>query len=83
MFEESLDELKAGYRRVLATFDGAPPPELERVNGVRHARVSGRVLSLLVSRGAEDKPDRGVVLIAKTQEEAVARAETWAEQSSY
>ena len=25
VFEESLDELKAGYRRVLATFDGAPP----------------------------------------------------------
>jgi len=54
VFEESLDELKAGYRRVLATFDGAPPSDLERVNGVRHARVSGRVLSLLVSRGAED-----------------------------
>ena len=36
-----------------------------------------------VSRGAEDKPDRGVVLIAKTQEEAVARAETWAKQTSY
>ena len=54
VFEESLDELKAGYRRVLATFDGAPPPDLERVNGVRHARVSGRVLSMLVSRRAED-----------------------------
>ncbi len=54
VFEESLDELKAGYRRVLATFDGAPPSDLERVNSVRHARVSGRVLSLLVSRGAED-----------------------------
>jgi len=54
VFEESLDELKAGYRRVLATFDGAPPPDLERANGVRHARVSGRVLSMLVSRGAED-----------------------------
>jgi len=54
VFEESLDELKAGYRRVLATFDGAPPPDLERVSGVRHARVSGRVLSMLVSRGAED-----------------------------
>ena len=54
VFEESLDELKAGYRRILATFDGAPPSDLERVNGVRHARVSGRVLSMLVSRGAED-----------------------------
>ena len=54
VFEESLDELRAGYRRVLATFDGAPPSDLERVNGVRHARVNGRVLSMLVSRGAED-----------------------------
>jgi ABC-2 type transport system ATP-binding protein len=63
VFEESLDELKSGYRRVLATFDGTPPPDLERVNGVRHARVSGRVLSLLVSRGAED-----IVSLAKTRQ---------------
>jgi ABC-type multidrug transport system ATPase subunit len=63
VFEESLDELKAGYRRVLATFDGAPPADFERVNGVRHARVSGRVLSLLVSRGAED-----IVSLARTRQ---------------
>lgn len=54
VFEESLDELKAGYRRVLATFDGPPPSGLEGATGVRHARVSGRVLSLLVSRGVDD-----------------------------
>ena len=36
-----------------------------------------------VSRGADAKPDRSVVLIAKTQEEAEARAQAWAEQSSY
>jgi ABC-2 type transport system ATP-binding protein len=63
VFEESLDELKAGYRRVLATFDGTPPSDLERVNGVRHARVSGRVLSLLVSRGAEE-----IVSLARTRQ---------------
>jgi hypothetical protein len=36
-----------------------------------------------VSRGANAKPDRSVVLIAETQEEAEARAQAWAEQSSY
>ena len=33
MFEESLDELKASYRRVLATFDGTPPASLAHVSG--------------------------------------------------
>ena len=36
-----------------------------------------------VSRGADAKPDRSVVLIAKTREEAEARAQAWVEQSSY
>jgi len=36
-----------------------------------------------VSRGADAKPDRSVVLIAKTREEAETRAQAWAEQSSY
>ncbi len=36
-----------------------------------------------VSRGADAKPDRSVVVIAETQEEAEARAQAWAEQSSY
>ena len=49
IFEESLDELKASYRRVLATFDGTPPASLAHVNGVRQSRTEGRMLSLLVS----------------------------------
>ena len=36
-----------------------------------------------VSRTADAKPDRAIVLIAETQEEAEARARAWAEQSSY
>jgi len=49
MFEESLDELKASYRRVLATFDGTPPASLAHATGVRQSRIDGRMLSLLVS----------------------------------
>jgi ABC-2 type transport system ATP-binding protein len=49
IFEESLDEMKSSYRRVMATFDGTPPPSLARASGVRQSRVEGRMLSLLVS----------------------------------
>jgi hypothetical protein len=34
-----------------------------------------------VTRGGSDKPDRSVVLIAATREEAEARARRWAEDS--
>jgi ABC-2 type transport system ATP-binding protein len=49
IFEESLDDLKAGYRRVMATFDGTPPAGLTQAAGVRQSRTEGRMLSLLVS----------------------------------
>jgi ABC-2 type transport system ATP-binding protein len=54
VFEESLDEMKASYRRVLATFDGAPPASLQRAAGVRQARAEGRMLSMLVSRHVDE-----------------------------
>jgi ABC-2 type transport system ATP-binding protein len=54
IFEESLDEMKASYRRVVATFDGTPPANLARVNGVRQSRTEGRMLSLLVSGHVEE-----------------------------
>jgi ABC-type multidrug transport system ATPase subunit len=54
IFEESLDELKANYRRVMATFDGTPPASLARANGVRQSRTEGRMLSLLVSGHVEE-----------------------------
>ena len=50
VFEESLDEVKATYRRVVLVFDEAPPETLHHAAGVRQARVEGRMLSLLVSR---------------------------------
>ena len=54
IFEESLDEMKASYRRVVATFDGPPPANLARVNGVRQSCTEGRMLSLLVSGHVEE-----------------------------
>jgi hypothetical protein len=36
-----------------------------------------------LSRGADAKPEGSVVLIAKTQEQAEARAKAWAERASY
>jgi ABC-2 type transport system ATP-binding protein len=53
-FEEALDEMKASYRRVMATFDGTPPAALARANGVRQSRTEGRMLSLLVSGHVEE-----------------------------
>jgi ABC-2 type transport system ATP-binding protein len=54
IFEESLDRMKATYRRVVATFDGTPPAELSRVDGVRQSRAEGRMVSLLVSGHVEE-----------------------------
>jgi ABC-2 type transport system ATP-binding protein len=54
IFEESLDDMKANYRRVMATFDGTPPASLTSVNGVRQSRTEGRMLSLLVSGHVEE-----------------------------
>ena len=33
-FEESVDELKASYRRIVLVFDGPPPDTLRRLAGV-------------------------------------------------
>lgn len=49
VFEASLDEVKASYRRIVLVFDGAPPEALRHAAGVRQSRVEGRMLSLLVS----------------------------------
>jgi ABC-2 type transport system ATP-binding protein len=54
VFEESLDEVKASYRRVVMVFDGAPPDALRHAAGVRQARAEGRMLSVLVSRCADE-----------------------------
>ena len=36
-----------------------------------------------VLRPGSDQPDRSVILVGKTREEAEARTRAWAEQSSY
>jgi ABC-2 type transport system ATP-binding protein len=54
VFEESLDELKSSYRRVVMVFDGVPPDALRHAAGVRQARAEGRMLSVLVSRRADE-----------------------------
>jgi ABC-2 type transport system ATP-binding protein len=54
VFEDSLDEVKASYRRVVLVFDGAPPAMLHQVDGVRQARVEGRMISLLVHGHVDD-----------------------------
>ena len=48
-----------------------------------HTAVRGPHWIGWVTRAGSDQPDRSIVLIGKTQEEAEARARSWAEQSSY
>ncbi len=54
VFEESLDELKATYRRIVAVFDDTPPEPLLHAVGVRQARTEGRMLSMLVNCHVDD-----------------------------
>jgi hypothetical protein len=44
-----------------------------------HTEARGPHWIAWVTRGAETKPDRSVVLVAASQEEAEARARRWAE----
>ncbi len=53
VFDESLEDVKAGYRRLTMVFDGAPPAALLEADGVRQVRAEGRMLSLLVNRNAD------------------------------
>ena len=45
-----------------------------------HTEARGPHWISWITRGGETKPDRSVVLVAASQEEAQARAERWAEQ---
>jgi ABC-2 type transport system ATP-binding protein len=62
VFEESLDEVKSSYRRVVMVFDDIPPEALCRAAGVRQARAEGRMLSMLVSHHVD-----AVVALARDQ----------------
>jgi hypothetical protein len=48
-----------------------------------HSEAHGPHWIAWITRGGETKPDRSIVLIAASQEEAEARAKRWAEQTSY
>ena len=45
-----------------------------------HSEAHGPHWVAWITRGAETKPDRSVVLIAASREEAETRARRWAEQ---
>jgi hypothetical protein len=48
-----------------------------------HSEARGPHWIAWITRGGSDKPDRSVILVAASQEEAEARAKRWAEQTSY
>jgi hypothetical protein len=48
-----------------------------------HSEARGAHWIAWITRGSDIKPDRSVVLVAASQDEAEARARRWAEQSSY
>jgi hypothetical protein len=47
-----------------------------------HTQERGPHWIAWVTRGAETKPDRSVLLVAATREEAEARARAWAEKQA-
>jgi len=48
-----------------------------------HSEARGPHWIAWVSRDGSGKPERSVILVAATQEEAENRAERWARQTSY
>jgi hypothetical protein len=48
-----------------------------------HSEARGPHWIAWVSRDGSGKPERSVILVAETREEAEKRAERWAEQASY
>jgi hypothetical protein len=49
---------------------------------VIHSQARGPHWIAWVSRGGDSKPERSVVLVGRTQEEAEARARQWAESTT-
>jgi CRISPR/Cas system-associated protein Csm6 len=48
-----------------------------------HTEARGSHWVSWITRGAGTKPERGVLLVAASREEAEARARQWAEQTTY
>ena len=47
-----------------------------------HSEARGPHWVAWVTRGSETKPDRSVILVGETQQEAEANARTWAERTA-
>jgi len=58
VIDGDLDELKSQYRRILLTFDGAPPSALVHLTGIDHLRQRGRTASLLTHGNVDALVDR-------------------------
>ena len=48
-----------------------------------HTEARGPHWIAWITRGSDTKPDRAVVVVAATEEEAEERARRWAEQTRY
>jgi len=48
-----------------------------------HSEARGPHWIAWVTRGDSNTPDRSIVLVAETREQAEARARNWAEQTAY
>ena len=48
-----------------------------------HSEARGPHWVSWITRGTEVKPDRSIILVAASKEEAEARARRWAEQSAH
>jgi len=48
-----------------------------------HSEARGPHWIAWITRGDNPKPDRSIVVIGETQQEAEANAKAWAEQTSY
>ena len=48
-----------------------------------HTEARGPHWIAWITRGGEAKPDRSIVLVAASEEEAAERARQWAEQRQY
>jgi hypothetical protein len=48
-----------------------------------HTEARGSHWVSWITRGQDAKPDRGILLVAASREDAEARARQWAEQTTY
>jgi ABC-2 type transport system ATP-binding protein len=63
-----LDTLRENYRRITVGFDTQPPEAKFQIPGVEHIRASGRQLTVLASRNADDVVERARSLAAVSVE---------------